>query len=109
MIDFFARSAESNLLRSFQFHVPLVLDSPETQVHTEIDDKGFCQLYLHANEKVKICSEFIGDKSAIYLLSTKELKVGPMRSMLKVDAECTIWRYLSDFTTLFFLGHPCGR
>jgi hypothetical protein len=85
MIDFFARSTESNLLRSFQFHVPLVLDSPETQVHAEIDDKGFCQLFLHANERVKICSGFIGNKSAIYLPSTKELKIGPMRSMSKVE------------------------
>jgi len=85
MIDFFARSADSNLLRSFQFHVPLVLDSPETQVHAEIDDKGFCQLFLHANERVKICSGFIGDKSTIYLPSTKELKIGPMQSMSKVE------------------------
>ena len=85
MIDFFARSAESNLLRSFQFHVPLVLDSPETQVHAEIDDKGFCQLFLHADERVKICSGFTGDKATIYLPSTKELKVGHMRSMSKVE------------------------
>jgi hypothetical protein len=111
MIDFFTRSAESNLLRTFQFHVPLVLDSPETQVHAEIDDKGFCQLFLHANERVKLCSGFIGHKSTVYLPSTKELKIGPMRSMPKVEIHACFRnvQFGDIFRTLQRITFPCGR
>lgn len=85
MVDYFARSAESKLLKSFQFHVPLVLENPETQVVAEIDDKGFCKLVLRTDEKIKICSGFIGEKSTTYSPRAKLLEVDFLRTMSKAE------------------------
>lgn len=65
MVDFFARTAETKTLKSFRFHVPLVLESPTMEVRAEIDEKGFCQLLLQDGDtETKICSGGVGNKSS---------------------------------------------
>ena len=53
MVDFFARAADSKFMKNLRFHVPLVLESPETQARAEVDEKGLGQLVLQDEASTK--------------------------------------------------------
>ena len=85
MVDFFARAAESKFVKNLRFHVPLVLESPETQARAEVDEKGLCQLVLQDEGNTKICSGTVGDKSSVYLPRRIEPDISPIHVMSKTE------------------------
>ena len=85
MVDFFARAADSKSVKNLRFHVPLVLESPETQARAELDEKGFCQLVLQDEASTKICSGTVGDKPSVYLPRRIEADNSPIHVMSKTE------------------------
>jgi acyl transferase domain-containing protein len=91
MVDFFARAADSKAVKNIKFHVPLILETPETQVRALIDGQGAYQLLQQGPEEVPICSGTITDRALPGLgkkIST-EPEVVPLQMMSKAQVyEC---------------------
>ena len=91
MVDFFARSSSSKTVKSIRFHLPLVLETPETQARAEIDSKGSYSLIQNDPAGTKICS---GATAETIVARTpkkleKEPEVAPSQMMSKTDVyEC---------------------
>jgi len=89
MVDLFARAADKKSLKSFRFHVPLVLDTPEIEVRAEIDEKGVCQLLLQNDSKARICSGDVGEKSSTSTPRQQNPYCTPIQVMSKAEIyEC---------------------
>ena len=91
MVDFFARSSSSKTVKSIRFHLPLVLETPETQVRADIDSKGSYSLIQNDSVGTKICSGTIAETILIRTPKKleKEPEVVPSQMMSKADIyEC---------------------
>ena len=91
MVDFFARSSTSKTVKSIRFHLPLVLETPETQVRAEIDSKGSYSLIQNDSVGTKICSGTIAETILVRTPKKleKEPEVVPSQMMSKPDIyEC---------------------
>ncbi|KAF8959098.1 hypothetical protein BDZ97DRAFT_2078332 [Flammula alnicola] len=60
MVD--AHAASSKTVKDTKFHVPLVLETPETQVRAEIDGQGAYKLVQEDAANTHICSGSVADK-----------------------------------------------
>lgn len=85
MVDLFARAAEMKSLKSFRFHVPLVLETPEMEVLAEIDEDGLCQLLLKDDVKTRICSGNVGEKLPLRSFAQIYSGATPMQIMSKEE------------------------
>lgn len=85
MVDLFARATEKKSLKSFRFHVPLVLETPEIEVRAEIDEKGVCQLLLQDDSKTRICSGDVGEKTSMFTPRQQKLLCSPIQVMSKAE------------------------
>lgn len=91
MVDFFARAADNKAVKNIRFHVPLVLETPETQVRAIVDGNGDYQLSLDDEAGTKICSGVLGDNSTSYIPKRieQEPEFVPLHMMSKVQIyEC---------------------
>ncbi|KDR66936.1 hypothetical protein GALMADRAFT_232327 [Galerina marginata CBS 339.88] len=91
MVDFFARSANSKTVKNIRFHTPLILETPETQVRSDIDENGAYKLIQEDSENTPICSGLIAEKSAGHAPKKleKEPEVIPLQMMSKAQVyEC---------------------
>ena len=91
MVDFFARSSSSKTVKSIRFHLPLVLETPDTQARAEIDSKGSYSLIQNDPAGTKICSGTIAEKTAVRTPKKldKEPEVVPLQMMSKPEIyEC---------------------
>ena len=91
MVDFFARSSSSRTVKSIRFHLPLVLETPETQVRADIDSKGSYSLIQNDSAGTKICSGAITQTVAVRTPKKLEKapEVVPSQMMSKADVyEC---------------------
>jgi Polyketide synthase dehydratase len=91
MVDFFARSSSSKTVKTIRFHVPLVLETPETQVHAGIDSEGSYSLIQNDSAGTKICSGAITQTIVVRTPKKleKEPEVVPSQMMSKADVyEC---------------------
>ena len=75
MIYIFVRSSSSKTVKSIWFHIPLVLETPETQVRAEIDSKGPYSLIQNDSVVTKICSFTIDE--TILVRTPKNLEKEP--------------------------------
>jgi hypothetical protein len=91
MVGFFARSADTKSLRSFRFHVPLVLETSDLDVRAEIDEKGFCQLLLQ--DDTKICTGNVGEVS---IPSTLRRKIADTISPIQIMSKAEIYGCLKN-------------
>ena len=87
MVDFFAQSSSSKTVKTIRFHLPLVLETPETQVRADIDSKGSYSLIQNDSVGTKICSGTIAE--TILIRTPKKLEkdpeVVPSQMMFKAD------------------------
>ena len=91
MVDFFARSSSSKTVKSIRFHLPLVLETPETQARAEIDSKGSYSLIQNDPAGTKICSGIIAETIVVRTPKKleKEPEVVPSQMMSKTEIyEC---------------------
>ncbi|KAF8811343.1 ketoacyl-synt-domain-containing protein [Phlegmacium glaucopus] len=75
MVDFFARSSSSKTVKTIRFHLPLVLETPETQARAEIDAKGSYSLTQNDAAGTKICSGTIAE--TMLVRTPKKLEKAP--------------------------------
>jgi len=85
MVDFFARAAPSKTVKNIRFQIPLVLETPKTQVRAETDGSGAYKLVLQEDANTQICSGFISDKPTPYSPKKldKEPEMVPLQMMSK--------------------------
>ena len=91
MVDFFARSSSSKTVKSIRFHLPLVLETPDTQVRSEIDAQGSYSLIQNDSAGTKICSGVIAETIVVRTpkILEKEPAVVPSQIMSKAEIyEC---------------------
>ncbi|KAF8900861.1 hypothetical protein CPB84DRAFT_1778561 [Gymnopilus junonius] len=91
MVDFFASSASSKTVKIIRFHTPLVLETPETQVRSEIDEQGAYKLVKQDRENTLICSGSIAEQpnTRISKKVDREPEVIPSQMMSKAQIyEC---------------------
>ncbi|PPQ84949.1 hypothetical protein CVT25_004462 [Psilocybe cyanescens] len=75
MVDFFARSSPTKGVKTIRFHTPLVLETPETQVRSDIDEQGAYKLVQQDPENTPICSGNLADKPSSH--TPKRLETEP--------------------------------
>jgi hypothetical protein len=85
MVDFFARAAPSKAVRNIRFQMPLILETPKTQVRAEIDGSGAYKLVLQEDAHTQICSGSISDKPISHSPKKldKEPEMVPLQMMSK--------------------------
>ena len=91
MVDFFARASSSKAVKSIRFHLPLVLETPDTQARVEIDSKGSYSLIQNDSAGTKICSGTIAETIVVRTPKKleKEPEVIPSQMMSKAEIyEC---------------------
>lgn len=75
MVDFFARSSRSKTVKTIRFHLPLVLETPDTQARAEIDSNGSYSLTQNDPAGTKICSGTIAE--TLVVRTPKKLEKAP--------------------------------
>ncbi len=91
MVDFFARAASTKSVKNIKFHTPLVLETPETQVRSEIDEQGGYKLVQEDGADTPICSGTISDRpgSSLGRKVAHEPEMVPLQIMSKAQIyEC---------------------
>ncbi|KAJ3515067.1 hypothetical protein NLJ89_g1986 [Agrocybe chaxingu] len=84
MVDFFARAAPKRSVKTVKFHVPLVLETPDTQARAEVEKSSF-KLVQEGCETTKFCSGTFSSEAPVHVPKriAKEPEVVPLQIMSK--------------------------
>ena len=86
-----ARSSSSKTVKSIRFHLPLVLETPETQARVEIDSKGSYSLIQNNPAGTKICSG-----ETIVVRTPKKLEKNPEAVPSQMMSKTDVYEYFKN-------------
>ncbi|CAA7264464.1 unnamed protein product [Cyclocybe aegerita] len=90
MVDFFARAAPKRSVKTVKFHVPLVLETPDTQARVEVEKSSF-KLVQEGCDTTKFCSGTFSGEAPVHVPKriVREPEVVPLQIMSKSQVyEC---------------------